>query len=253
MTSRDKIKTEAKEELVEINKLFPFHFVFNENLDIISIGPSLLKLLPDYQENHFSFNEIFHVVKPSFTNTPSITGLKDIVSKFVLIKLKTPTEPILKGQFEWREKTKQLVFFGTLWAEDHEKMTLMGINYSDFPAYDAVFELQQMKSILQNDHEDIERLRQELNIINHSADLFLNIHISGLIRKSSPSSKKILGYEPHELIGINLKDLIVNIDESSKQEHYENIELEREINAIVKQKKSKEFVYLPSTTKRNQK
>ncbi|MFN6373903.1 MAG: PAS domain S-box protein [Chitinophagia bacterium] len=242
MTSREKINTDIKGELVEINKLFPFHFVLNEDLDVISTGPSLKKILPDYQESICAFNELFHIVKPRFTSSPTITTLKEIVSQFVLIKLNTPAEPILKGQFEWRENTKHLVFFGTLWAEDHEKMTQMGINYSDFPAYDAVFELQQMKSILQNDHEDIERLRQELSIINHSADLFLNIHASGLIRKASPSSKKILGYEPHELIGVNLKDLIPKIEENNKQEHYENIELEKEISAIIKQKKSKEFV-----------
>lgn len=228
--------------LPEIDRLFPFHFILNERLEICSIGPSLKKILPEIITQKSRFSESFEIVKPKVKENLTVDELKETTSKFILIQIKIDANPILKGQFEWRESEKQLVFFGTLWAEDHEKMDLLGISYTDFPAFDAVFEIQQMKSILQNDHEDIVRLRQELNIINHSADLFLNIHKSGLIRKASPSAKKILGYEPHELIGVDLKELIGTVDENDKQEHYENIDLELEIKEIIKLKRSKEFV-----------
>ena len=236
------IHTNSAGQIQEIDKLFPFHFILNEKLELTSIGPSLKKIIPNPTNELGHFEEIFKIIRPKLTKSVTFDELKKIVSKFILIKITTAETAILKGQFEWRDAEKKLVFFGTLWAEDHEKMTQLGINYTDFPAYDAVFELQQMKSILQNDHEDIERLRQELNIINHSADLFLNIHVSGLIRKASPSSMKILGYEPQELIGFDLNDLVATVDENDKQEHYENIDLKKEIQEIISFKRSKEFV-----------
>lgn len=235
-------KENADKQIREIDKLFPFHFILRENMKIVSCGPSLTKIIPEIIAESTDFNSIFKILKPKVSSEINFTELRKLTSNFTLLRANNDTQAIFKGQFEWRDEENTLVFFGTLWAEDHEKMMAMGINYTDFPAYDAVFEIQQMKSILDNDREDIQRLRQELNIINHSTDLFLNIHVSGLIRKASPSSKKMLGFEPNELIGMNLDDLIVELDSSTKQEHYENIDLEYEIKSIIKTGKSKEFV-----------
>ena len=233
---------DSKKELTEIDKLFPFHFILNHHLTLVSWGISLSKVIPELDVNQHNFSDLFQVLRPKITSAISFNDIEKIASKFTLLKIKNRANALLKGQFEWRSETNTFVFFGTLWAEDHDKMNELGIDYSDFPAYDAVFEIQQMKSVLQNEQEDIQRLRQELNIINHSTDLFLNIHVSGLIRKASPSVKKMLGYEPHELIGFQLKDLIVNLDSTTKHDHYENIDLDQEIKGILKTGKSKEFV-----------
>ena len=101
----------------------------------------------------------------------------------------------LKGQLEFRKEQNELMFFGTLWIDHYSKMMEIGLTYTDFPAYDPIFDIQQMKAVLENEKEDIHKLKSELNIINHSADLFLTLLPSGVIKKVSLSSMSMMDYD----------------------------------------------------------
>lgn len=198
--------TKPTVQLPEIDRLFPFYFIVDEGMSIIKKGPSLEKILSSIKAPSDEFHSSFFIIKPKSNTNPNFEYLKSIVSGFVLIGIHGLNNTILKGQLEHRVQENQIVFFGSLWAEEHEKLLELGLTYSDFPAYDAIFDIQQMKSVLKNEQEDLEKLKQELTIINQSSDLFLNLHSSGLIRKSSPSSKEMLGYEPSEMIGLQFQD-----------------------------------------------
>lgn len=235
--------TKPAVQLPEIDRLFPFHFIVDEGMSIVKKGPSLQKILSQSPESGHDFHHTFFIIKPKSVSKPDFEYLKTICSGFLLIGIHGVPNTILKGQLEHREQENQIVFFGSLWAEDHEKLVELGLTYSDFPAYDAIFDIQQMKSVLKNEHDDLERLKQEITIINHSSDLFLNLHSSGLIRKASPSSKTMLGYEPSEMIGMQFQDLF---SES------EGIDIKKEITEITQSGKSKEFVSFV-TSKQHQK
>ena len=224
--------TKPTVQLPEIDKLFPFYFIVDKSMSIIKKGPSLEKILSFSDESTNAFHSIFFIIKPKSSPPFDFEYLKSILSGFVLIGIHGLNNTILKGQLEHRVKENQIVFFGSLWAEEHEKLIELGLTYSDFPAYDAIFDIQQMKSVLKNEQEDLEKLKQELTIINHSSDLFLNLHSSGLIRKSSPSSRAILGYEPSEMIGLQFQELFLDS---------EGIDIKKEIAEIISTGKSKNF------------
>ncbi|MCE2848131.1 MAG: PAS domain S-box protein [Chitinophagaceae bacterium] len=225
--------TKPSVQLPEIDRLFPFYFIVDEGMSIIKKGPSLEKMLSGKHASIDSFHNSFYIIRPKSSTQPDFEKLKAICSGFVLIGLHGFNNTLLKGQFEHRADENQIVFFGSLWAEEHEKLLELGLTYSDFPAYDAIFDIQQMKSVLKNEHEDLEKLKQELTIINQSSDLFLNLHSSGLIRKSSPSAKEMLGYEPSEMIGMQFQDLLFDVKE---------LDLKNEIAEIIKSGKSREYV-----------
>lgn len=230
LTSND---TKSTAQLPEIDRLFPFYFILDEGMTIIKKGPSLEKMLSTRPVSNDAFHNSFFIIKPKSKPQLCFEDLRAICSGFVLIGLQGFKNTLLKGQFEHRVDENQLVFFGSLWAEEHEQLIELGLTYSDFPAYDAIFDIQQMKSVLKNEHEDLERLKQELTIINQSSDLFLNLHTSGLIRKASPSAKAMLGYEPSEMIGLQFQDLL-----------YDNktLEIKKEIAEIIQSGKSKEYL-----------
>ena len=235
--------TKPKVQLTEIDRLFPFYFIVDEGMSIIKKGPSLEKILARIQAPINEFHSSFFIIRPKSKTNPDFKQLISICSGFVLIGIHGLNKTILKGQFEYRADENQIVFFGSLWAEEHEKLLELGLTYSDFPAYDAVFDIQQMRSVLKNEQEDLEKLKQELTIINQSSDLFLNIHSSGLIRQSSPSSMEMLGYEPSEMIGLKFEDFFLD---------FEGIDIRKEIADIISTGKSKNFItYMVS--KQNQK
>ena len=216
--------------LEEIEKLFPFHFSINTSLVITGMGKSLKKLVPQ-SEQHFS--AVFQLLKPKISSSITFELIKEICSGFVLINFLNREKIYLKGQFEYREWNNEIVFFGSLWADDHDMLIVNGLTYSDFPAYDAIFDIQQMKSVLKNEQDDIDKLKHELDIINHSGDLFLHLHPSGLIRKSSPSCKAILGFEPHEMIGQVIQNMIKDQN---------GLDLLKEMQEIKTTNRSKDFV-----------
>ena len=224
--------TKPTVQLPEIDRLFPFYFIVDEGMSIIKKGPSLEKILSSIKAPSDEFHSSFFIIKPKSNANPNFEYLKSIVSGFVLIGIHGLNNTILKGQLEHRVQENHIVFFGSLWAEEHEKLLELGLTYSDFPAYDAVFDIQQMKSVLKNEQEDLEKLKQEVTIINQSSDLFLNLHSSGLIRKSSPSSKEMLGYEPSEMIGLQFQDFFLGSEE---------IDIKKEITEIISRGKSKNF------------
>ena len=224
--------TKPTVQLPEIDRLFPFYFIVDEGMSIIKKGPSLEKILSFSNDSTNLFHSSFFIIKPKSNTNTNFEYLKSIVSGFVLIGIHGLNNTILKGQLEHRVQENHIVFFGSLWAEEHEKLLELGLTYSDFPAYDAVFDIQQMKSVLKNEQEDLEKLKQELTIINQSSDLFLNLHSSGLIRKSSPSSKEMLGYESSEMIGLQFQDFFLGSEE---------IDIKKEIAEIISRGKSKNF------------
>ena len=215
----------------EIDKLFPFSFSLNNELIITQIGPSLRKIVQTKNKSTIFFHDIFQIIKPSFKFEISFNSLKEFSGKLIIFKINDLENVSLKGQLEFREKETELIFFGTLWIDDNNRMSSLGLTYSDFPAYDPIFDIQQMKAVLENEQSDLVKLKSELDIINHSSDLFLTLLPSGIIKKVSIRSLSMLGYETYELIGEYLQKLFLD----------DKIDLKKTILEIIASKKSLEF------------
>jgi PAS domain S-box-containing protein len=215
----------------ELDKLFPFSFSLNNELNITQIGPSLRKIVQTKNKSTIFFHEIFQIIKPSFKFDISFSSLKKFAGKLIIFKINNLENVSLKGQLEFREKESELIFFGTLWIDDNNRMSSLGLTYSDFPAYDPIFDIQQMKAVLENEQSDLLKLKNELDIINHSSDLFLTLLPSGIIKKVSIRCLSMLGYETYELIGEYLQKLFCDV----------KIDLKKIILEILASKKSLEF------------
>jgi PAS domain S-box-containing protein len=215
----------------EVDKLFPFSFSLSNEMRIIRIGPSLSKIIPAENKNKQHFTEIFEISKPRLQGEIDFSSLEKLAGNLIIIHIKNLEKVALKGQLEFRKEQNELIFFGTLWIDHYSKMMEIGLTYTDFPAYDPIFDIQQMKAVLENEKEDIHKLKSELNIINHSADLFLTLLPSGVIKKVSLSSMSMLGYETHELIGENIQSIFFD----------EKIELKKLFVEIIEKEKPTEF------------
>ena len=215
----------------EVDKLFPFSFSLSNEMRIIRIGPSLSKIIPAENKTKQHFTEIFEISKPHVHGEIDFNSLEKLSGNLIIIRIKNLDKVVLKGQLEFRKEQHELIFFGTLWIDHYSKMMEIGLTYTDFPAYDPIFDIQQMKAVLENEKEDIHKLKSELNIINHSADLFLTLLPSGVIKKVSLSSVSMLGYETHELIGENIQSIFFD----------EKIELKKLFVEIIENEKPTEF------------
>ena len=216
----------------KLEKLFPFAFSLDKNLSIQFIGASLIKILPTPQSGNQYFSDLFQLIKPTIEAEIDFDEIEQIESQFSILKIKHVDKVFLKGQFEVNDESGLITFLGTLWTEEYEKLRELGLSYSDFPSFDPIFDIQQLRAVLENEKEDHKKVKNELDIINHASELFLIIHPSGLIKKASKRSLSLLGYKPNELIGVSLQSLLNNTY---------SINIKDEISNVIQNRKTLEF------------
>ena len=216
----------------KLEKLFPFAFSFDKNLSIQFLGVSLIKILSERKSENPHFFDLFQLLKPTIDGHIDFDEIVKIESQFSILKIKNVDKAFLKGQFELNEESGLITFLGTLWIEEYEKLRELGLSYSDFPAFDPIFDIQQLRAVLENEKEDHRKIKNELEIINHASELFLILHPSGLIKKASKRSLSLLGYKPNELIGVSLQSLL---------EDTHSINIKNEIKEIIQHQKKREL------------
>lgn len=152
----------------EIDKLFPFTFSLNDKLEITFFGSSLQKIIKTLKIEKTKFFDIFNIVNIPIKKKDGIKKLKSIASKLVLLTIRGHEKILFKGQFEIRENIDILTFFGTLYIDEYEKMTDLGLIQTDFPTYNPNLDIQQVNSALKIEQENNRNLKNELCIINQS-------------------------------------------------------------------------------------
>ncbi len=98
----------------QLNRLFPFHILIGEGLEIVTAGRSLSKIYS--LENEASFFEHFIVKRPELIAN-SFQALKAEVNKLLVIETIEAQPVALRGQFEFLQDTNQLLFLGSPWFE----------------------------------------------------------------------------------------------------------------------------------------
>ena len=156
--SKIKSKENRQIALYEIDQLFPFHFSINQELNVIEKGPSLSKILHT-KEKYSQFSQLFNLISPKTALNPTIKELISICRKYVLIEMRGINGALLKGQFEYHPRSNKIKFWGSLTTADSIKLMKLGLSYADFPHYDSLFDIHQLKSLLTEVYET--RLRAE--------------------------------------------------------------------------------------------
>ncbi len=112
----------------QLNRLFPYYILINEELVIKSIGPSIEKIYPGIKETRFS--EIFQIVKP-IIQPLNFETFKLYSNQILLIQCFNEEHTILNGKLNYIPDTKQLLFIGKEpQAEQHFQETLK-INHEE--------------------------------------------------------------------------------------------------------------------------
>ena len=116
------------------SQAFPFHFVFNRNLELVQAGEILQRLTPlslvgSQVEQHF---RITH---------PKIPLEFDAIhqrsqSLFLLESLHNGMQ--LKGQMMYVDTQEVMFFLGSLWVADLEELKPLGVKLKDFAIHDPI-------------------------------------------------------------------------------------------------------------------
>lgn len=171
--------------LNKLDALFPFHFFIDKDLCLISCGTSFSKLIPEAL--NLSFNDLFNVKRPK-TLEISFESLNALSNSVVILRSKTKSNLIFRGQILLFEESNQLLFAGSPWVTSSEELMHHNLTLSDFAIHNTITDLIQiMKSneLVMDDikHlvQSLEKQKQELNsTTTRLTALIQNMH-SGIL------------------------------------------------------------------------
>lgn len=144
----------------QLNRLFPFHFILNQEMKIVSAGNSLLKLFPEIIGNDFSSQ--FDLKRPGLINF----RFDDLITlnELVIIESKGTEIVTLKGQIEKINYGMNLLFAGTPWFKTVEEVKGKGLSLNDFAINDPMIDLLHVLKTEEIAHTEIRNLLTQVNV-----------------------------------------------------------------------------------------
>ena len=193
----------------KLNHFFPFYILIGDGLKISSCGGTIKKLSGncegDYFENHFQ------VTKPVI-ETVDFKSLQSITGQLTTIELNNQQKNILRGQFEFLEKSDQLLFIGSPWFNSIEELNGSELTLNDFAVHDPLIDLLhafKMQEIVNEDLKDlvqtINHQKNELKTISkefkdialfpmQNPDPLYRIAVDGTILMQNPAAEKLASF-----------------------------------------------------------
>jgi len=143
-----------------IAKLCPFYILINDKMEILSCGPALNKML----QNNIAtiFNNQFSIVRP-FTTITNFSNLIQICAQLVVMQIGDNRQTILRGQFEYIEDTKQLLFLGSPWFNSIEQIKASNLSFNDFAYHDPMIDLLHVLKAQEIANTDLKNLLTTIN------------------------------------------------------------------------------------------
>ena len=97
-------------DIAQWNRLFPFFFLLNEDMELVAIGDALNKLIPNSLHNHL--NGFIEIDLPILENVDFKNIQEKKLEIFILKVIQDEGFVLLKGQFEYLTDVHQIVFLG---------------------------------------------------------------------------------------------------------------------------------------------
>ena len=193
----------------QFNRIFPFHILIGEGLEIVAAGRSLLKIYPGIN-NKFLFEQ-FHVKRPELSSN-SFETLKAEVNKLIVFETKEANPIALRGQLEFLPETNQLLFLGSPWFESMELLKSKSLSIHDFAYHDPLIDLLHVLKTQEIVNEEVKELlhtiqqqRNDLKRLSLVAEETVNAVIiadkDGKIDWVNKGFSKITGYTLSEVKG----------------------------------------------------
>lgn len=125
----------------ELNSLFPFHFTLNRQLEIVSVGNSLQKVIPVALFNK-SFESSFKFKRPILSISYSYKSISEHLNHlFILDVLNIESNLSLRGQFILIAHGEILFFAGSPWLKDVDDLEILKLKINDFAISDNITDL----------------------------------------------------------------------------------------------------------------
>ncbi|KAM9328979.1 guanylate cyclase soluble subunit alpha-1 [Gastrophryne carolinensis] len=127
------------------SKTFPFHFMFDTEMNMLQIGNGVKKLLNKKDiPGKSSFEEYFEIISPKISST--FSAIMTMLNMQFMIKVKrwdttyqNPSETMnLKGQMIYVFESSAILFLGSPCVDRLEDFTGRGLYLSDIPIHNAL-------------------------------------------------------------------------------------------------------------------
>jgi PAS domain S-box-containing protein len=144
----------------QLNRIFPFYIVINDNLTIASNGKTLDKMYPGI--GHDKFSRYFRIQRPKIDDN-SFKSIKDLNNQIVVLECLNEKGTALRGQIEWLKESNQLLFIGSPWFDSIESVIGNNLSLHDFAFHDPMIDL---LHVLKTQEITTDELKQLLKTVN---------------------------------------------------------------------------------------
>jgi PAS domain S-box-containing protein len=199
----------------ELNTLFPFHLIINEDLVLESAGESIIKLFPSIGFNS-PFFDYWDITRPRLEQANK-ESFKEIISKLVSFHHKSKPNLPFKGHFELISSINKYIFFGTPAFSDTSQLIENKLSINDFALNNSLIDLlhvlknneivnSELKELLDRINMQKNELLLFKNIINSSSDaIYVSFENGDLFYINKVASEK-LGIPMKDAINYNVQD-----------------------------------------------
>jgi signal transduction histidine kinase len=142
----------------QLEKLFPFFFVLDRNLQILRKGESLKKISGD----EIDFEQQFLFVRPSLGISYDFKSIQKFQEQVFVLKILGNDKKIdLKGQFIHEEQSDLMYFWGSPYIKTEKDFENTGLQIKDFAIFDWNISYLQVNNFLRIEQEDKEKLKYQ--------------------------------------------------------------------------------------------
>jgi PAS domain S-box-containing protein len=208
-------------------KLFPFYLEINEELIILSIGPSLNKICHNIVGEHIS--SVFDFVRPKMSIKFTFESFLQQLDLVIILESKK-SKIRFRGQFIFEKSTQTIFYINSPWLTEINDLENNNLLISDFALHDTVTDNLQLLRSKEITNKDLIKLNEELienekkivlnnenlkvaeekykMLVESSTDIIFRVNSEGNYIYVNPNASKITGYSENEILGQNYTFLL---------------------------------------------
>jgi len=142
-----------------LQKLFPFHFIIDMDLKVVSVGRSMQQ----FCSGNSSFSQVFKLVRPGLGIKYSFESIREFRDQIFILQLRDELRPYkFKGQFVLSDDSQMMAFCGSPWVTSEASLVEMKVNIADFALHDSVIDMLHMITAVMMERQDNKTLTDEI-------------------------------------------------------------------------------------------
>lgn len=141
------------------DKIFPFYILLNEQLQIISYGKNIPKIIIGLKEN-VPFDAVFTIIRPHVEKITPENFHKN-TDQLIIISTKDSGEVTLRGQFE--KLDNDFLFIGSPWFTSMNQVIEKNLTLNDFAYHDPILDILHISKNQEINYKELKELLETVN------------------------------------------------------------------------------------------